>query len=49
MGPGAWLHMRTERHGPDNCPTLENTEKENAVLIKLPPLFESKVFLRNLS
>ena len=49
MGPGAWLHARTDRDGPDNCLTLENTEEENAVLIQLPPLVESKVFLRDLS
>lgn len=43
MGPGAWLHARTDRDGPDNCLTLENTEEENAVLIQLPPLVESSV------
>lgn len=48
MGPGAWLHARTDRDGPDNCLTLENTEEENAVLVQLPPLVESKVFLRDL-
>ena len=48
VGPGAWLHARTDRDGPDNCLTLENTEEENAVLVQLPPLVESKVFLRDL-
>ena len=53
LGEDSWVPVsgftQGQRDGPDNCPTLENTEKENAVLIQLPPLFESKAFLRNLS